>query len=386
MHAACHERQAHVMRQYRFTSTNPDKRDKKMKTRSSQSGIKKIAALALTAVMFSWLPASAQTQTQASPETSAKTGIEMHGKGQFAPSRYGKIYYETEGAGSPVFLIAGGPGSSHASFHPWFSRLAAEHTVVYLDNIGRGRSDRLDPKRASEYTVERDAEDIEALRIALGYDRISLLGHSYGGMPALAYALKYPQHVAKLVLSSTMLNAHSWQQNIDSVNFTARNQFPEIWQQLMQLRAHGVKSSAPEYGKLYGETELDIYWRDPDMESKLYSSGDPADAANSDVYLSFIGQDPEWQVGGTMKHYDPRPRMSAFTVPTLVAAGRYDRVGTPRIASEIKAALPAASSRMVVFERSGHRPWVEETDAYFSLLKEFFQSGDDRTVQKVSAQ
>ncbi|MFC5473076.1 alpha/beta fold hydrolase [Paraherbaspirillum soli] len=355
-----------------------------MKSQVSQNGVLKIASLILTAAMASWLPASAMAQTGV--ETAAKSGIEMHGKGQFAPSRFGKIYYETEGSGSPIFLVAGGPGSSHASFHPWFSRLAAEHTVVYLDNIGRGRSDRLAPQHTKEYTVERDAEDIEALRIALGYDRISLIGHSYGGMPALAYALKYPQHVSRLVLSSTMLNAHSWQQNIDSVNFTARNQFPEIWEQLMQLRARGVKSSAAEYGELYGKTELDIYWRDPDLESKLFQSSDPADGSNSDVYRSFIGEDPEWQVAGTMKRYDPRPRMQSLTVPTLVCVGRYDRVGTPKIAGEIKAALPASSSKLVVFERSGHRPWVEETDAYFNLLKDFFPIDDGGTAQKLSAQ
>ncbi|SDX25327.1 proline iminopeptidase [Collimonas sp. OK242] len=355
-----------------------------MKSQSSQRGVLRIGSLILAAMTCSWLPVSAQAQ--ASSETSAKNGIEIHGKGQFAPSKFGKIYYETEGSGSPVFLVAGGPGSSHTSFHPWFSRLAAEHTVVYLDNIGRGRSDRLEPQRSSEYTVERDAEDIEALRIALGYERISVIGHSYGGMPALAYALKYPQHVARLVLSDTLLNAQSWQQNIDSVNFTARNQFPEIWEQLMQLRTRGVKSSADEYEDLYGKTELDIYWRDPDMERKLYQSGDTADASNSNVYLSFIGDDPEWQVGGTMKRYDPRSRMQFLTVPTLVCVGRYDRVGTPKIAGEIKAALPAASSRLVVFERSGHRPWVEETDEYFSLLKDFFPIEDGSKVSKLSVQ
>jgi len=355
-----------------------------MKSQLSQRGVLTIGSFIVAAMTCCWLPVSAQAQ--ASPEASAKTGMGIHGKGQFAPSKFGKIYYETEGSGSPVFLVAGGPGSSHASFHPWFSRLAAEHTVVYLDNIGRGRSDRLVPQRSSEYTVERDAEDIEALRIALGYDRISVIGHSYGGMPALAYALKYPQHVSRLVLSDTLLNAQSWQQNIDSVNFTARNQFPEIWEQLMQLRKHGVKSGADEYGDLYGKTELDIYWRDPDMESQLYRSGDKADASNSDVYLSFIGDDPEWQVGGTMKRYDPRSRMQSLAVPTLVCVGRYDRVGTPKIAGEIKAALPAASSRLVVFERSGHRPWVEETDAYFSLLKDFFSAEDGGAVSKLSAQ
>ena len=149
----------------------------------------------------------------------------LHGHGRYVPTPDGRLYYESEGKGSPVVLVAGGPGGSHASFHPWFSRLAAEHTVIYFDNIGRGRSDRLkNPKR---YTVERDADDIEALRKALGYRKISVLGHSYGGMPALAYALKYPTHCARLVLSDTLDSADAWQQNIDSCNFNSSTRFPK---------------------------------------------------------------------------------------------------------------------------------------------------------------
>src|SRR2546423_7907861 len=102
--------------------------------------------------------------------------VPIHGHGEYINTPDGKIYYEQEGQGPIVILVAGGPGGPHTSFHPFFSRLASDHTVVYFDNIGRGRSDQLkDPKR---YTVWRDAEDIEQLRRALGADKIDVIGHS----------------------------------------------------------------------------------------------------------------------------------------------------------------------------------------------------------------
>lgn len=67
--------------------------------------------------------------------------------------------------------------------------MASSVRVISFDAFGRGKSDRA--KSASEYTFSRDVADIEGLRVALGLGKIALLGHSYGGMVAQAYALKY---------------------------------------------------------------------------------------------------------------------------------------------------------------------------------------------------
>jgi proline iminopeptidase len=315
------------------------------------------------------LAVSVATRSQTAPET---TAVPFHGQGKFADSPDGKVYYETEGSGPPVFVVAAGPGGSHASFHPWFSRLAKDHTVVYFDNVGRGRSDRLkDPKH---YTVPRDAEDIEAVRKALGYDRISVIGHSYGGMPALAYALKYPDHTSHIVLSDTIYSANTFQANIDSCNFNVRNHYPETWAKLMEMRRRGVKSCTEEYESEYGNAMMDPYWYNPAMEDRLFRSRDPGDAYNYEVYLAMIGEDAEWKVGGTLKGYDPSRRMRTMTTPTLICVGRYDRVSLPRVASEMNALIP--SSKLVIFEQSGHRPWVEETERYFEMVKTFLDEAN----------
>jgi proline iminopeptidase len=298
--------------------------------------------------------------------------VPIHGHGKYAPSKFGKIYYETEGSGPVVILVAGGPGGDHTSFHPYFSMLAKDHTVVYFDNIGRGKSGRL--KDLSKYTVPRDAEDIEALRIALGADKIDVIGHSYGGMPAMAYALKYPQHVSHLVLSDTLHSAEGFQENIDSVNHEVQLQYPDVWEQLVAMRKRGVKSGSDEYENLYGSAEMDIYWYDLAHEALLFRSGDPPGGFNPEIYIAMIGDDPEITVGGTMKGYDPRPKMKNLHVPVLICVGRYDRVAMPKVALEMKRCLPADSSKIVYFDKSGHRPWVEETAKYFATVGAFLNS------------
>jgi len=294
--------------------------------------------------------------------------VPIHGHGTFASSKFGKIYYETEGTGPYLVLVAGGPGGDHTSFHPFFSRLAANHTVVYFDSIGRGRSDRL--KDLKQYTVQRDAEDVEALRIALKQDKIDVLGHSYGGMPAMAYALKYPEHVAHLIVSDSLHSADGFQENIDSCNYNVSHQYPDVWAKLVAMHDKGVKSGSQEYEELYGSAMMDMYWFDDNHGNLMFHSGDKG-GFNEDIYLTMLGDDPEIKVGGTMKGYDPRPKMKNLHVPVLICVGRYDRVAIPKAALEMKNCLPAESSQIAYFEHSGHRPWVEETDAYFKTVGDF---------------
>lgn len=296
----------------------------------------------------------------------------LHGAGSYASSRYGRIYYEVEGHGPALFLVPGGPGSSHAGFHPWFSRLAKTHTVVYFDNIGRGRSDRLTNR--GEYTIARDAEDIEVLRLHLGFARISVLGQSYGGIPALAYAIAHPAHVDHLVLSDTVLNQAGFQLNIDGANAFVRSQYPEVWRQLVDLRARGVKSSDDRYESLFGSTLDTLFWFDVANQTKMFASSDARDKPNADVYTAMMGDDPEVAVGGTMRGYDPSPSMKNFAVPTLIVVGRQDRILPPVVAQALYDAFPPGIARLQVFERSGHRPWVEEPDAYFTTLSAFLDS------------
>lgn len=284
----------------------------------------------------------------------------------------GTIDYELRGEGPPIVLVAGGPGAPRTSLRPEFDRLARSHTVVFFDAIGRGRSSDLPAGR--RHSPQRDAEDIEHLRRHLGFERIALLGHSYGGYAALAYAGRHPERLTRLVISSSGHSAESWQRNIDNVNRFVENQYPEVWARLQALRARGVKSCEPEYQALYGEPIAQLYWRDPTWaQRRVRVSQDPRDTFRPRTYCDFVGEDSEVHVGGSLATFDARPALAAVRVPTLVTAGRYDVVCPPKVAHEIAAAFPAGAAQVRVFEHSSHRPWVEEGALYFEALEAFLR-------------
>lgn len=131
-----------------------------------------------------------------------------------------KLWYESEGKGPPLVLISGGPGAPHDIFHPWFSVLADRYRVIYFDAFGRGKSDRA--RSPKEYTFDRDVEDLEGLRKALGLSKMAVLGFSYGGMVAQAYALKYPGRVSHLILADTLYSGEVWQKSNDRFNAEVR--------------------------------------------------------------------------------------------------------------------------------------------------------------------
>jgi proline iminopeptidase len=293
-----------------------------------------------------------------------------HGKGAYAETSAGRIYFETEGEGPAVFVVPGGPGVGHAHYHPWFSRLAENHSVVYFDHLGTGRSERL--ADLALYTIALYADAIEGLRAHLGLEQISLVGLSFGGMPAIEYALRHGDRLDRVVLSNAQLSARTWQEgNIDNLNHEVRSQHPEAWAEILALRREGILSLDPRYQELLEPAVAEMEWFDPAHAPAL--ERDPAEGFELAVYESFVGPDPEWEVTGTMASFDPTESLGGLETPTLVITGRHDRVTPPRIAAVIAAALPAASAELVVFERSAHRPWAEEPDAYFDCVEAFLR-------------
>jgi proline iminopeptidase len=282
----------------------------------------------------------------------------------------GDLFYQRFGEGPPIVLVAGGPGASRTSLRPDFDRLQATHTLIYFDNIGRGRSSEL--PAGKHHSPQRDAQDIERLRIGLGLGRITLIGHSYGGYAALAYAGRYPQHLARLVISSGGHGAQAWQRNIDSYNHFVENQHPETWAQLEALRAKGVKSCSTEYQEVYSRAVGDLYWYDLAQASRRKPfSTDLRDRFHPEVYCDMIGDDAEVVVGGAMASFDARPALAQVQVPTWISVGRYDRISVPKVAFEIRDAFPPGVAKVRVFEKSGHRPWFEEADVFFDELGQF---------------
>jgi len=280
----------------------------------------------------------------------------------------GRIYVEVEGAAEAelVVLAAGGPGVGHDHYHPWFSRLTPAHRVAYVDYSGCGRSDRLADE--TDYSVELFARNLEAVRQHLGAESVSLIGLSFGGFPAVEYALTHPGRVRRLVLSNAQVTAAGWQRwNIDGVNAELQRLFPAEWQELLRLREAGVRSLDPRYQELIALVVPELEWVDQWNHPPLNR---PDHGFEPAVYRAVVGDDPEWEVKGTLTGYD---RLAEFAglPPTLVLSGRYDRLTPPVLAYETVEALAPDRRALHVFERSAHRPWAEQPDEYVATVTSF---------------
>jgi proline iminopeptidase len=114
-----------------------------------------------------------------------------------------ELFYVEVGEGLPCLVMHGGLGGDHSALHPWLDPLGDVMRLVYYDHRGNGHSGR---PPSETITFERLCADADALRDHLGFEKVAILGYSFGGCIALEYALRYPEHLSHLILLSTAPN------------------------------------------------------------------------------------------------------------------------------------------------------------------------------------
>ena len=266
-----------------------------------------------------------------------------------------RLFVETEGAGPPLLVIHGGLGLDHSYFQPWFDPLQSGFQVIYPDMRGNGRSAAaFDP----DFTIEKMADDLEALRISLGLKQWAVLGHSYGGFIAQAYALKYPEAVSHLILVDTSPAPALILGDARAILGPKMNQ--TIGQASFML-GKLANRTAPEGG----DEEFKTLWH---YVLPLYFDSFAIERLISDDKTVY--REHAFVVGAQRTFgLDNRPALAKLMIPTLVVVGRQDGI-LPMAHSEALAnAIPKA--KLVVFEDSGHFPFIEERDHFVEVVRGF---------------
>jgi proline iminopeptidase len=287
--------------------------------------------------------------------------------GEYVTVNGAKLWVVTVGKGDPIIFIAGGPGGAHVGLRSFDPLAGNHHQLIYFDAFGRGKSDTA--KVVSEYTLERDIDDIEGLRKALHLDKITVLGHSYGGVVAQGYAIKYPAHLSHLILADTFHSFVMWQENDDNSNREIKTNYPEVWKELSELREQGAISSDAKHQDIYGRVPYGfLYAYNP---SKFEGGGKKAypNSMNSKLYYQMVGKDGDFIVGSDIGTFDYRKQLKDLKMPILIIGGRYDRVAVPWMMVKYKEYCPQA--QFVMFEKSGHNPQVEEPKKEFPVINSF---------------
>jgi proline iminopeptidase len=289
----------------------------------------------------------------------------------FVDANGAMTYYWIVGHGSPLVIVHGGPGASHDYFLPYLLPLARHNKVVFIDSRGSGKSSKMDDP--AQYTVENMADDVEAVRAALGLGKISLLGHSYGGVVVQAYAFKYQKNLSHLILGSTFASTKGINQALAKI----KSEMPEPDRKRMEeLEQAGLFGKGQvwergrypdEYAKLaWGVGYFPyIYVKHPDPNY------DPV-AGNTtnawDVYREMWGSHGEYIVDGNLKSVEYVEKLPSIKVPTLIIVGEHDE-SDPVMSKEMHEKI--AGSKLVILPESGHMTFVDQNAMFLKSVSEF---------------
>jgi pimeloyl-ACP methyl ester carboxylesterase len=272
-----------------------------------------------------------------------------------------RIWFDVEGAGlvpdgavmrerPTLVLLHGGPGFDHSYFKPAHSVLTDTAQILYVDHRGNGRSDYSEP---ACWNLDQWADDLRALFDRLGIVRPVVLGLSFGGFVAQSLAVRHPDIVGRLVLSSTAA-----QFRLDRCLDTF-------------LRLHGT----------HAREVAERFWRAPGDAAKvrdyvevcfpLYNATPrPPEVAKRSIFNPAM-LNHFFNAGGEGFRFDFRSRLSEVKCPTLVLAGDLDPVTPMADSDDIAAALPQSLVRYERFLGAGHGVGTDQPDRYYALLREF---------------
>jgi proline iminopeptidase len=261
----------------------------------------------------------------------------------------GGLAYEVVGERGPcVLAVHGGPGMDHASLRPWLDPLAERVRLVYFDLPGHGRS-----AAPSDHSLEAMADAVDDLAEHLQAERVVLLGHSYGGFVSLTCALRHPRRVAGLLLVDT---APSSGFRAESMAVASSRATPPMLEALDRLW-RGVLTTDAEFGRDW-RTVLPLYFHQLSAEQvEQAAAGITYRIATRKAVLP------------TFAEYDVRPRLAEIRAPALVIVGRHDWITGVSQAEAMASGL--TGSRLVIFEHSGHLPFVEEPDRFLAVASEW---------------
>jgi proline iminopeptidase len=258
---------------------------------------------------------------------------------------------EELGDGLPLIVLHGGPGLDHTTFRPYLDPLADHLRLIYIDERGQGRSDRVDPETLS---LEVFAQDVDGLAEALGLERFALLGHSFGAIIATFHAIE-PGTAERYVISGGGDSTEALEADVAA-----------------SLEALG------EDGKAIAAS-----W---EQEQTVQTEAELAELMRAQWPFHFAGPVPEGYGEDTvfspdvLRHFssagyggfDYVSDLRRIDRPVLVVVGEHDRTTTPRAARVLAEGIP--DSELVVLEGAGHMAFVEAQEPFLDAVRRFLKA------------
>ncbi len=293
--------------------------------------------------------------------SSCSTNDQVAEEGYFT-SNGSEIYYRIIGDGEPLLVVHGGPVLDHTYLLPWMDELASDYTVIYYDQRACGRSSvEVDTSRM---TMEYFVEDIENLRKFLDLESIHLLGHSWGGLLAMHYAITFPERLNSLILSSPVPpNNKEWQEEQLALSEQIR---PEDSMSRIRIMESGELQNDPQ-NAITKMMKLSF-------KPQFYDTTALAEL-QLNIPADFMERSQAfWYLAPDLAEFDLYPKLESVESPTLILYG-ITEPGAEISGSNMVSALP--TSQLMIIPESGHFPFIENRGFYFEKIREFI--GEDHS-------
>jgi pimeloyl-ACP methyl ester carboxylesterase len=262
----------------------------------------------------------------------------------------GSLFVQELGDGFPLIVLHGGPGMDHTMFRPYLDPLAEDFRVLYVDQRGQGRSERVDP---ALLTLEVFARDVSLLAEALGLDEYAVLGHSFG-------AIVTTWHAVNLGTATTYV--------ISGGGDSSDKLLADVEASLQAMGEAGIPiaDSWEQEQTVETDEELKELLR---VQMPFHFAGDPPAGYGEET----IG------TPGVLRHFanvgygdfDFTPDLGRVEKPTLLVVGEKDRTTTTRAARVLHHGI--AGSELVVVPGAGHMSLVEAQDEYLEAVRGFLR-------------
>ena len=266
-----------------------------------------------------------------------------------------------------VLLLHGGPAGTHEYFEAFDSYFpGAGIEYYYYDQLGSAYSDQ--PDEPSLWQTERFVEEVEQVRVALGLDRKNffLLGHSWGGILAIEYALKYQQHLKGLIISNMMASIPAYNEYADKVLMPKMDQ--KVLAEIKQLEKDG-KYEDPRYMELLMPHHYALHilrmppdqWPEPVQRSFKH--------LNAKIYVPMQGPS-ELGASGILEKWDRTADLGKLTIPTLVIGGEHDTMDPKHMkwmAGQVK------RGRYLYCANGSHMSMYDDPKTYFTGVIRFLK-------------
>lgn len=267
-----------------------------------------------------------------------------------------ELYYFTRGTGIPIMFMHGGLGADHSYFPPFFDHLADEYQLIYYDHRGNGRS----PVSSLEgVTHETWADDADALREHLGHEKIILLGNSYGGFLAQEYAIRYGEHLQGLALICTSPALDYF--DVIMSNAKSKTSDLDILAAVEDVFSNDPVHTDADFQNLLGRLGP-LYFYDFAPYKDMLN-----EAFNDMIYSADAWNHSYANCWST---FNVIPYLPSVKTPTLIISGAHDWI-TPIAEGGQRIHDAMSNSEHVIFEKSGHYPYIEESAKFIRTLRDW---------------